>query len=126
VAACREFGPDQPDTLLHGDLVFDNILRAEREPWLVIDPQGLRGEPAFDGAQFLGNRWSDHAACGDVGASVRRRLAAFADGAQVEYERTRRWAVARLTVDALWCREHQADAVAYVDTMIEALHIPGR
>jgi streptomycin 6-kinase len=126
VATCRELGAGQPDTLLHGDLVFDNILRAEREPWLVIDPQGLRGEPAFDGAQFLGNRWSDHVACGDIGASVRRRLAAFADGAQVEYERARRWAVARLTVDALWCREHQADAVAYVDTMIEALHIPGR
>jgi streptomycin 6-kinase len=50
VTTCHELGPEQPDLLLHGDLTFDNILRADREPWLVIDPYGLAGEPAFDAA----------------------------------------------------------------------------
>ena len=34
--------------LLHGDLHHDNILAAEREPWLAIDPKGLIGEPAYE------------------------------------------------------------------------------
>ena len=121
VATCRELGPGQPRTLLHGDLVFDNVLRGEREPWLVIDPMGMAGEPAFDGGNFLGNRWSQLVESGDVGDAVRRRLAAFAEGAEVELERSRRWALVRLVNDALWCREYQTAVVPYVDTMIEAL-----
>lgn len=123
VAICRELGPGQPRTLLHGDLVFDNVLRGEREPWLVIDPMGMAGDPAFDGGKFLGNRWSELVESGDVGAAVRRRLAAFAQGAGVDIERTRCWALARLVNDTLWCREHQADVVPYLDTMIEALGV---
>jgi streptomycin 6-kinase len=34
-------------TILHGDLHHWNILSAEREPWLAIDPKGVIGEPAY-------------------------------------------------------------------------------
>jgi streptomycin 6-kinase len=33
--------------LLHQDLHGDNVLAAEREPWLVIDPKPLLGEREF-------------------------------------------------------------------------------
>jgi streptomycin 6-kinase len=33
--------------LLHQDLHGDNVLAAEREPWLVIDPKPLVGEREF-------------------------------------------------------------------------------
>lgn len=33
--------------LLHQDLHADNVLAAQREPWLVIDPKPLVGDPAF-------------------------------------------------------------------------------
>jgi streptomycin 6-kinase len=33
--------------LLHQDLHRDNVLRAEQEPWLVIDPKPLTGEREF-------------------------------------------------------------------------------
>ncbi|MFC6593709.1 aminoglycoside phosphotransferase family protein [Kitasatospora paranensis] len=49
----REFGADQPDTLVHGDLHFADVLRAEREPWPAIDPKGLVGDPAYDGLALL-------------------------------------------------------------------------
>src|ERR1700730_18084790 len=39
--------------LLHGDLHHDNILAAEREPWLAIDPKGVVGEPAYETGAFL-------------------------------------------------------------------------
>jgi streptomycin 6-kinase len=122
VATCRELGPDQPNLLLHGDLVFDNVLRAEREPWLAIDPDGLVGEPAFDAAQFLTNRWSELTAQPDLRAAVHARLTAFAEGAGVDLERTRRWAQARNVSEAIWCREHQPDAVWFVDALGEVLH----
>ena len=49
VAACLELGPAQPDeVVLHQDFHGGNVLRAEREPWLVIDPKPLVGERAFD------------------------------------------------------------------------------
>jgi len=121
VATCRELGPDQPNLLLHGDLVFDNVLRAEREPWLAIDPDGLAGEPAFDAAQFLTNRWSELTAQPDLRAAVRARLSAFAEGADVDCERARRWAQARNVSEAIWCREHQPDAVWFVDALGELL-----
>ena len=34
-----------PGTLVHGDLHYANVLAADREPWLVIDPQPLSGDP---------------------------------------------------------------------------------
>ena len=39
--------------LLHGDIHFDNILSAQREPFLVIDPKGLVGEIGYEIAVFL-------------------------------------------------------------------------
>jgi hypothetical protein len=76
----------------------------------------------YDAAKLLGNRWSELAAQPDLRAAVHRRLAAFADGAEVDVQRARRWAQTRLTRDALWCREHQPEAVPYVDTLVTLLH----
>ena len=41
--------------LLATDLHAANVLRAEREPWLVIDPKPFIGDPAFDATQHLFN-----------------------------------------------------------------------
>ena len=42
--------------LLHGDFHPANVLSATREPWSAIDCKPLLGDPAFDLAQWLGNR----------------------------------------------------------------------
>lgn len=48
VGLLRELSDSQGDqVLLHQDLHADNVLAAEREPWLVIDPKPLVGERAF-------------------------------------------------------------------------------
>jgi streptomycin 6-kinase len=36
-------------------LVAGNVLRAAREPWLVIDPKPFIGDPAYDATQHLLN-----------------------------------------------------------------------
>lgn len=46
--ALRELPPTQGEqVLLHQDLHADNVLAAQREPWLVIDPKPLIGEREF-------------------------------------------------------------------------------
>lgn len=47
-AAVREVAGEPGDRLLHWDLHLGNILAAEREPWLAIDPKPLAGDPGFD------------------------------------------------------------------------------
>jgi streptomycin 6-kinase len=41
--------------LLATDLHHDNVLAAEREPWLVIDPKPYVGDPAYDPVQHMLN-----------------------------------------------------------------------
>ena len=41
--------------LLHTDLHAGNVLAAEREPWLAIDPKPYVGEPAYDVTQHIFN-----------------------------------------------------------------------
>jgi streptomycin 6-kinase len=48
VSFIRELAPRQGEqVLLHQDLHGENVLAAEREPWLVIDPKPLAGEREF-------------------------------------------------------------------------------
>ncbi|MGW8764156.1 aminoglycoside phosphotransferase family protein [Streptomyces sp. NPDC055815] len=47
-AAVRDVAGEPGDRLLHWDLHFGNVLAAEREPWLAIDPKPLAGDPGFD------------------------------------------------------------------------------
>ena len=57
--------------LVNQDLHGANVLRAEREPWLVIDPKPLAGERELDGVGLLRNAGQPEA--------MRRWLDALAD-----------------------------------------------
>ncbi|MFE3765092.1 aminoglycoside phosphotransferase family protein [Streptomyces sp. NPDC059104] len=105
-ATLRELGVDQPETLVHGDLHFGNILRAEREPWLAIDPKGYAGDPAYDTITLLRGRPEDFRADPDPDTHLLRRLAVFSEAAEIDPERSRRWAQARAVQASLWGRKH--------------------
>ncbi len=49
--------PDSAErhVMLCTDLHADNVLAAEREPWLVIDPKPYVGDPGYDILQYLIN-----------------------------------------------------------------------
>jgi streptomycin 6-kinase len=47
--------PSAGDVLLATDLHAGNVLRAQREPWLVIDPKPFVGDRAYDATQHLRN-----------------------------------------------------------------------
>ena len=75
--------------LVNQDLHGWNVLRAEREPWLVIDPKPLVGERELDGVGPLRNAaLEDH-----TGRSVARWLDILEE-LGLDRERTRDWGAA--------------------------------
>ncbi|MCX5394810.1 aminoglycoside phosphotransferase family protein [Streptomyces sp. NBC_00094] len=106
VATVRELGATQPDILIHGDLHPGNILRAEREPWLAVDPKGYVGDPAYDGGTLLKSRALAFLEADDLPAAVRRALDVFVDAAELDRERVRRWAQLHAVQAAFWGRRH--------------------
>jgi streptomycin 6-kinase len=84
--------------LIHGDLHYENVLAADREPWLVIDPKPMSGDPHYEVAPMLWNRFEELA--GDVRAGVRRRFHAIVDAAGLDEHRARDWVVYRMVCNA--------------------------
>ena len=62
---------------MHGDLHYENVLAGEREPWLVIDPKPMSGDPHYEPAPMLWNRMEELA--GDVRGGLRRRFHTIVD-----------------------------------------------
>ncbi|MER5202881.1 aminoglycoside phosphotransferase family protein [Streptomyces sp. NPDC002825] len=92
-AAVRDVAGEPGDRLLHWDLHFGNVLAAEREPWLAIDPKPLAGDPGFELLPALMDRFDpDDSLWGfDLLAEVagdRRRAAA--------------WTLGRVLQNGLW------------------------
>lgn len=82
------------DVLLVTDLHAENILSAEREPWLVVDPKPHVGDPHYDVLQHMlncpGRLAADPVALAD-------RMAVLTD---LDASRVRSWLFARCVVDS--------------------------
>lgn len=81
--------------LLCTDLHAENVLAAQREPWLVIDPKPFIGDPAFDVVQHILN--CDQRLATDP-TGIADRMAALC---RVEAERVRLWLFARCTQESV-------------------------
>jgi streptomycin 6-kinase len=79
--------------LLATDLHAGNVVRAEREPWLVIDPKPFVGDPAYDTTQHLLNCRAR------LRSDPDRTIQTFADLAGIEHERVRLWTFARAAAE---------------------------
>jgi streptomycin 6-kinase len=95
-AALREL-PRSADrqVLLCTDLHAGNVLAAQREPWLVIDPKPFVGDPAYDTVQHMLN-CDERLAIDPVGLA--RRMAGLLD---LDDDRVSRWLFARCAQEAL-------------------------
>ncbi len=85
--------PSPTDKLLATDLHAGNVLRAERETWLVIDPKPFIGDVAFDVVQHL------HNCEGRLRADPIGMVKRLADLAEVDAGRLRLWTFARAAAD---------------------------
>ena len=98
--------PSSVGRIVHGDLHYENVLAtpvelaAERGPWLVIDPKPMSGEPHYELAPMLWNRYDELA--GDVRHGLRRRFHVLVEAAGLDEDRARDWVVVRMVVNANW------------------------
>jgi streptomycin 6-kinase len=92
--------PASTGVIVHGDLHYLNVLAAEREPWLVIDPKPMSGDPHYEPAPMLWNRMEELGA--DVRSGVRRRFHTLVDAADLDEARARDWVIVRMVLNAHW------------------------
>jgi streptomycin 6-kinase len=91
--------PVSTGTLIHADLHYRNVLRSERG-WLAIDPKPVSGDPHYEPAPMLWNRFEE--LDGDVRNGVRRRFHTLVDAGGLDEDRARDWVVVRMLHNAAW------------------------
>jgi streptomycin 6-kinase len=92
----------EPAVLLHGDLNFGNVLSAEREPWLAIDPKGIIGEPVYDTGIFLRDPVARILAADQPDRFLARRIDQLAERLGFPRYRIRDWGLAQAVLSAWW------------------------
>jgi streptomycin 6-kinase len=109
----RDLSRDEASTgrMIHTDLHYANVLAGDREPWLAIDPKPLNGDPHYELAPMLWNRW-DELGSGprSVRDGIRLRFHTLVDVAGLDERRARDWVVVRMMVNALWSLQDEPDS----------------
>ena len=79
--------------LVHTDLHYENVLAADREPWLVIDPKPLSGDPHYEPAPMLWNRWDEASPGRRTATPCAAASTPLVDAAGLDEDRARDWVV---------------------------------
>ena len=87
--------------LLHGDCHHANIVKSNERGWLVIDPKGVIGDPAFEPSVFLRN---PHGLLlyTDLKKILTNRLDLFSQVLGLDRERIIAWGLAGAVLSASW------------------------
>jgi len=95
---------DEP-ALLHGDLHHDNILAAQRRPWLALDPKGVVGEPAYEVGALLRNPLPQLLTGPRPVRVLARRVDQLAEELGFDRQRIAGWGLAQAVLSAWWSFE---------------------
>ena len=107
--------------LLHGDLHHGNILAAERQPWLALDPKGVIGEPAYEVGPLLLNPMPHLLTWSQPGRILARRVDQLAQELGFDRARVRGWGLARAVLSARWSIEDHGRGWEYSIACAELL-----
>jgi streptomycin 6-kinase len=89
IGLARELVPTQGELVLaHQDLHGDNVLAAEREPWLVIDPKPLAAEREYGVLALVRSPELGHSK-----RDVLRRLDRLSEALALDRDRVRGWLI---------------------------------
>ena len=91
--------------LLHQDLHGDNVLAAQREPWLAIDPKPLAGEREFGIAPIVRSSELGHSR-----GEVLERFDRLTSELDLDRDRARGWTIAQTIAWAFNGRHHRGHA----------------
>ena len=68
----------------------------------MIDPKPMSGDPHYEPAPMLWNRWMESAGRGAERDDVRHRFFTIVDAAGLDEDRARDWVVVRMVLNASW------------------------
>ena len=97
-ALALELSEPNPQLLVDYDLHYDDILAADRAPWLALDPKPISGTPEYGLAQLVWQRLDDMEAAGGLA----RHFDLLVDAAQLDDELARGWTFVRCVDYWLW------------------------
>jgi len=93
-----QLGASTGNLLVNYDLHYANVLMGKREPWLVVDPKVVIGDPEFGIAQLLWCRLEDI----EVQGGLDRHFRILVEAAIVDPVRARSWTLVRCVDYWLW------------------------
>jgi streptomycin 6-kinase len=97
-ALARELADEPTGTVVHGNLHYENVLAADREPWLAIAPRPVNGDPHYEVAPMLWHRWEELA--GNIRNGAQRRFYTLVDTARLDEDLARAWVIVRVVHQA--------------------------
>jgi streptomycin 6-kinase len=95
-------------TLVNEDLHYENVLRGDREPWLMIDPKPLAGDPEYGVIPLLWNRFDEL----DGRKGLTDRFLTICDAAELDVPKARDWTLHRAVANWTWCLEEDLEDFA--------------
>lgn len=98
--------------LLHGDLHHDNILQ-NANGWIVIDPKGIIGEPAYEVAAFIRNPIPELLTHNNSTSIVENRIAQFAKTLKLPEQRIIDWCYVQSVLAWAWALEDNGDEIYF-------------
>ncbi len=99
---CRRLLDTSPAPVpLHGDLHHDNVIVGPDGTWTVIDPKGVSGDPAYDGANLFANPVGRRDLALDP-ARIDRMASGVAAGLGQDRTRILGWATVHAALGTLW------------------------
>ena len=96
--------------LLHGDLHHDNILK-NGDGWLVIDPNGFIGDPAFEPAAYLCNPIPELLQEDNANEIISNRIKLCSTELKIPEQRIADWLYAKAVLCWAWSLEDNLDPV---------------
>ena len=97
------------EVLLHGDLHHDNILQ-NGDTWVVIDPKGFIGDPAFEPAAYLCNPIPELLHEDNAKQIVSDRIKLCAEKLEIPEQRIKDWLYVKSVLCWAWSLEDNLDA----------------
>jgi streptomycin 6-kinase len=95
--------------VLHGDLHHWNILSAEREPWLALDPKGVIGEREYEVGAWLRNPFPQILKMPKPEKVLARRVDQLVEELGFDRGRIIGWGYCQAVLAGIWSLEEQSD-----------------
>lgn len=112
--------------LLHGDLHHDNILQSRRssqseDGWVIIDPKGVIGEPAFETAAYIRNPIPDLLSQDNAIDIIKNRIIVMSSKLDIPAKRILDWCFVAAVLSWTWNLEDNLD-VSYFKNLTTLFH----